>query len=110
VVLLVLLVPLCEATVAVSMSFWAAMWFARRVTYQGPFARALGRSSYATYVVHAPIIVALSVGLAGLAVPAEVKFAVVAAIGVAASYSVGWLVTPAARAGLRRPGRRPTRG
>jgi hypothetical protein len=51
------------------------------VTYQGRFARALERAPYATYLVHAPIVVALSVTLAGLAV------------GVVASYGVGWLVT-----------------
>ncbi len=85
--------PICEATIAVSMSFWVALWFAGHVTYQGRFARALGHASYATYVVHAPIVVALSVALAGIALAAEVKFVAVAALGIVASYTLGWLVT-----------------
>ncbi len=85
--------PICEAAIAVSMSFWVALWFARHMTYQGRFARALGRASYATYVAHAPVVVALSVALAGIAIAAEVKFVAVAVLGVAASYTLGWLVT-----------------
>jgi glucan biosynthesis protein C len=85
--------PICEATIAVSMSFWVALWFARHVTYEGRAARALGRASYATYVVHAPVVVALSVAIAGIAVAAEVKFVTVAGLGIAASYTLGWLVT-----------------
>jgi glucan biosynthesis protein C len=85
--------PICEATIAVSMSFWVALWFARHVTYEGRTARALGRASYATYVVHAPVVVALSVAIAGVAVAAEVKFVTVAGLGIAASYTLGWLVT-----------------
>lgn len=96
--------PICEATIAVAMSVWVALWFARHVTYDGRFARALGRASYATYIVHAPVIVALSAGLASLAVAVEAKFAIVAVVGVAASYTIGWLAT-ASRVGGGRPAR-----
>jgi peptidoglycan/LPS O-acetylase OafA/YrhL len=85
--------PVCEATIAVSMSFWMALWFAHHVTYHGRLARALGRASYTSYVLHAPVIVALSVALSGVAAAAEVKFVTVAVLGVAASYLLGWLVT-----------------
>lgn len=61
--------PICEATIAVSMSLWVALRFARHVTYRERLARAFGRASYATYVVHAPVVVAL----AGIGVAAEVK-------------------------------------
>jgi peptidoglycan/LPS O-acetylase OafA/YrhL len=75
------------------MSFWVALWFARHVTYEGRTARAIGRASYATYVVHAPVVVALSVAIAGVAGAAEVKFVTVAGLGIAASYTLGWLIT-----------------
>jgi glucan biosynthesis protein C len=96
--------PVCEATIAVAMSLWVAMWFSRHVIYDGWLARALGRASYPTYVLHAPVVVALSVALSGVAVAAEVKFVVVASVGVVASYALGWLVTNRSR-GRRARGR-----
>jgi peptidoglycan/LPS O-acetylase OafA/YrhL len=85
--------PVCEATIAVSMSFWVALWFSDHVTCQGRFAGALARASYATYVIHAPIVVAFSVAFAGLAVAVELKFLAVAVFGITVSYVAGWLVT-----------------
>jgi surface polysaccharide O-acyltransferase-like enzyme len=85
--------PMTEATMAVAMSFWLVGWFARRWTYQGTLARSLGRASFAAYIVHPPVLVLLSAGLSSLTVAAEVKFVVVAVLGVATSFTVGWYMT-----------------
>ena len=88
-----LALPITEAVIAVAMSLWTLEWFRRRWDHAGPLARALGRASFAAYIVHAPLTVLLSVGLRSIAVPVEIKFLVVFAVGAAASFGLGWLVT-----------------
>jgi glucan biosynthesis protein C len=85
--------PLVEAVIAIGMSLWMLEWFRRRWGYEGPFARALGRSSFAAYIVHPPVVVVLSVGLSSVAAAVEVKFFAVFALGAAASFALGWVVT-----------------
>jgi glucans biosynthesis protein C len=85
--------PTTEATIAVAMSFWLVGWFARRWNYQGTVARSLGRASFAAYIVHPPVLVLLSAGLSSITVAAEVKFVVVAVLGVATSFTLGWYMT-----------------
>jgi glucans biosynthesis protein C len=99
--------PLCEAALAVSMSLWVTSWFARHVTYDGSLARRLARASFTAYVLHPPVIVGLSSALMPLGVVVEVKFVLVAALGVVASYASGWLVAAglAGAAANRRGGR-----
>jgi fucose 4-O-acetylase-like acetyltransferase len=88
-----LALPITEAIIAVGMSLWALDWFRRRWERAGPLARALGRASFAAYIVHAPVVVLLSVGLSSVPVPVEIKFLAVFALGAAASFGLGWLVT-----------------
>jgi glucan biosynthesis protein C len=88
-----LALPITEAVIAVAVSLWTLEWFRRRWDHAGPLAHALGRASFAAYVVHAPVVVLLSVGLRDAAVPVETKFLVVFTIGAAASFALGWLVT-----------------
>lgn len=85
--------PIVEAIVSISVSIWVLDWFARRWTYDGPLARSLGRASFAAYAVHAPVIVLLSVLLSAAAVVVEVKFLVVAVVGVVVSFALGRLLT-----------------
>jgi peptidoglycan/LPS O-acetylase OafA/YrhL len=85
--------PIAEATIAVTMSLRLAGWFARRWNYHEPLARSLGRASFAAYVLHAPVVVSLSAILSSVAIVAELKFVVVAVLGVAVSFAVGWLLT-----------------
>jgi hypothetical protein len=82
-----------EATIAVAASLWAVTWFIRRWNGGGPAAGSLGRASFAAYLAHAPVVVLLSAALSSVAVVAEVKFVVVAVVGVVASFGVGWLAT-----------------
>jgi peptidoglycan/LPS O-acetylase OafA/YrhL len=68
-------------------------WFVRRWNRTGRLAGSLGRASFTAYLAHAPVVVLLSAALASLAVAAEVKFVVVAVVGVVASFGVGCLAT-----------------
>ena len=85
--------PAAEAALAVAMSLWLLGWFSRRWTYNGPLARALGRASFAAYILHAPVVVLLAVGFRSVGVAGEIKFVTVATLGFATSFAVGWLVT-----------------
>ena len=85
--------PLIEAPMAVAMSLWLVVWFMRRADHDGPLPRRLGRASFAAYILHAPVVVLLSAGLSSLAMVIEIKFLVVAVLGVIASFTVGWLTT-----------------
>jgi len=85
--------PIVEATIAVTMSLWLIGWFARRWDHHGTLATSLGRASFAAYILHPPVVVSLGALLASVAVVVEVKFVVVAVLGVGASFIVGWLVT-----------------
>jgi peptidoglycan/LPS O-acetylase OafA/YrhL len=88
-----LALPAVEAVIAVGMSVWTLEWFRRHWDYAGPFARGLGRASFAAYVVHAPVIVLLSVGLRSAPVAVELKFLVVFALGAAVAFGIGWLLS-----------------
>ena len=88
-----LLIPVGEAVIAIGMSLWILEWFRRRWNHTGALGRSLGRASFAAYLVHPPVIVLLSVALQSVAVPVEVKFLVVCALGVAGAFALGWLLT-----------------
>lgn len=47
-----------------------------------------GAQAYGAFIVHAPIVVGLSVALAGSALPPLLKFAIVGASGIAASFAI----------------------
>jgi fucose 4-O-acetylase-like acetyltransferase len=85
--------PIVEAVVSITVSIWVLEWFARRWTYDGPLARSLGRSSFAAYFIHAPVIVLLAAALSTVAIAVEIKFLVVATVGVVVSLALGWLLT-----------------
>jgi glucan biosynthesis protein C len=78
-----------EATVLVSVSVWVVDAFRRRVQWQGPLARGLGRAAYATFFVHQGVLVLVILASRHLAWPTEARFVLVAAVGVALSFAVG---------------------
>lgn len=88
-----LILPAIEGGLAVSASVWFAGWFQLRWTAEGKLARGLARGSYGAYVLHPLVIVLLAVALRSLAMPAEVKFLAVAAVGIAASFALAWALT-----------------
>ena len=80
--------PTLEAAISIGMAFTLIDWFRRRWNQRGTIARTLGRASFGAYFVHATVVVALSVALATTPAPAEIKFLIVAALGVVTSYTV----------------------
>jgi fucose 4-O-acetylase-like acetyltransferase len=93
------LIPIIEATLTLGLSLWALDWFRRRWNRGGPLVHRFGRGSFVAYLVHAPITVILAVALRDVSVPAEVKFLVVFALAVVASFGLGSLVTRSRMAG-----------
>ena len=85
-----------EGVVAVSLSLWLVGWFGRQWVHQGRLARRASRGAYAAYVLHAPVLVLVSLAALPLPLPPEAKFVLVAAAGVAAAFTVGWAVTRSA--------------
>jgi hypothetical protein len=83
----------CEAVIALGLSIWLLGHFQRRHDRTGRVRSALARAAFGAYVLQAPVLVVLAVALAGLDVPPEVKFLVVAPVGVAASFGLAWLLT-----------------
>jgi glucans biosynthesis protein C len=88
-----MLLPLVEGVIAVSMSLWVLEWFRRRWDIGGRLQREAARASFAAYVVHPAVLVALMVALASAPVGVEVKLVVVWVLGVIGSFGLGWLAT-----------------
>jgi uncharacterized membrane protein YeiB len=82
-----------EGAVAVGFSLWLIERFQRRHDRAGQLAGALGRAAFGAYVLQAVVLVTLGVTVQGLAIPPEVKFLVVAPIGLGLSYAAGWVLT-----------------
>ncbi len=94
-----MLIPVLEAMITIGMSLWLVDWFGRRWNHSTSLVRTFGRSSFVAYLVHAPFTIAFAVALRDVGVPAEVKFVVVFALSVTASFGLGWLVTRSRVAG-----------
>ena len=84
--------PVIEGVLAVSVPIWLLSWFRGRWTQHGTVATAAGRASYAAYVFHPLVIVLIAIAFRALPVAAEIKFVVVAGIGVLVSFTVAWLL------------------
>lgn len=84
--------PMIEGVLSVSVPIWLLTWFRRRWTQHGPVARAAGRGSFAAYVFHPLVIVLMAVAIRDVAVAAEIKFVVVAGLGVLASFALASLM------------------
>jgi peptidoglycan/LPS O-acetylase OafA/YrhL len=94
-----------EGPAAVGFSLWALAWFRRRWDRLGSLTRWAGQGSYAAYVLHPPVLVLASMAARPLPLVPEVKFVLVAAAGVVASFALGAAVArmapPARRGGPR---------
>ncbi len=92
-----LLMASLEGVLVMTMPLWLLDLFRRRFDSQGRLALEMGRAAFATFLVHQVVLVGLV--LASRYVPwlPEVEYLVVTALGVAASFFVGWLL-------LRLPG------
>ena len=71
---------------------------------------AMGRGSYAAYILQGPVLVGLALLLRPTSLPIDVKALLVATLGVIGSFALAWALvtrTPLRRipAGVRRPAR-----
>jgi hypothetical protein len=66
--------------------------FRNRFNYQSPLARAASDSAYATYIIHAPVLVYVSVGLRHIEMYPLAKFFLVGMIVVPLSFLIAWAI------------------
>jgi peptidoglycan/LPS O-acetylase OafA/YrhL len=79
---------------AVALCLWVAHWMGRRWNAPlGPWLEPASRSSYAAYLLHPLVLVAISAAARPLPWPPEAKFVLVAAVGVPACFAIGYLFT-----------------
>jgi fucose 4-O-acetylase-like acetyltransferase len=83
----------CEGVISVGLSVWMLGTFERRFDHAGPFAAALGRAAFGAYVLQAPVLLACALAVHPLPLAPEVKFLIVAPLGLAASFGLAWLLT-----------------
>jgi glucans biosynthesis protein C len=87
------LLAVLEAVAAVTVSVWVVDHARRWWPSQRPALARAGRGAYAAYLLHPLVLVLLSWLLHSLTWAPEVKFVVVASIGVIGSFGVGWALT-----------------
>jgi peptidoglycan/LPS O-acetylase OafA/YrhL len=81
-----------DGAIAVALAVWTVGWFQTRWNAPpGPITATAGRASYAAYVLHPLILIGLSIAARGLPWPPEIKFLIVAAVGILASFAIGHL-------------------
>ena len=85
---------LWEALICLGMSFGVLAGFRRWVAGQGRISKFMSDNAFAVYVIHAPILVALAVWLAPVAMPALAKFLLLWALGALVTFG---LAAPLAR-------------
>ncbi|MDH4119136.1 MAG: acyltransferase [Acidimicrobiia bacterium] len=83
----------CEGLVSVGFAVWALDRFQRHHSRAAPVGRAAGRAAYGAYILQAPVLVGLALSLQHLGLPPEVKFLIVAPLGVAISFGAAWLLS-----------------
>ncbi|MFN8192340.1 MAG: acyltransferase [Nocardioidaceae bacterium] len=83
----------CDGTIAVAGGLWLVAALRRRHPRSSWWRAAAARSSYATYVIHPLVLVALMLLLRDWAAAPEAKFLVVAPLGVVLAYAVGYVLT-----------------
>ncbi|HET7278485.1 MAG TPA: acyltransferase family protein [Dermatophilaceae bacterium] len=89
-----LVFELLDGITAVAIGLWVVSSLPRHwnALPSPPLARA-ARGAYAAYLLHPPVLVALSAAARPLATVPEVKFLLVAALGVPACFAIGYLTT-----------------
>ena len=75
-----------------SITIGLTVWFREKLNFQNRFFKVLSDNSYAAYVLQAPTLVGLALGLASVEMPLFLKFLAVAPIGVALCFVTAFLV------------------
>jgi hypothetical protein len=87
-----LMLPCVEAVLVVAGSVWLFGLAQRRLTRGGPLSEACGRSSYAAFILQAPVLLSLMIAARPVPWPAEAKAFGVAALAVPLCFWLGWLI------------------
>ena len=85
-----LLASAIEGALAVVAPFWLLGYFRRHVSSMFPVGKQLIRSYYGAYVIQAPVVMGLALAVRGLAISTELKFLVVAPLGIVASFTLAY--------------------
>lgn len=89
-----------EGPLAIGFGVWMLGVAQRRLDRRaGPFGRAMVRSAYAAFILQGVVLIALMLALRPVGLPAEVKALAVAALGVALSFGLAWLLVSRTRIG-----------
>jgi glucan biosynthesis protein C len=86
---------LLDGVIAVAGTLWFVAWLRGRWPTHGPVLGKAGRASYATYVSHPLVLTAVMVASASVALAPEIKFVLVAAVGVPVCFVAGYALTRA---------------
>ncbi len=89
----------CEGLISVGFAVWVLDRFQRRHAGTRALGRFFGRAAYGAYILQAPVLVGLALSMQRLALAPEIKFLVVAPLGVALAFGAAWLLSRAPGAG-----------
>jgi peptidoglycan/LPS O-acetylase OafA/YrhL len=81
-----------EGALVVAGSVWLLAQAQRLLTFDGRLASACQRGAYAAFLLQAPVLLSLEIALRAAPLPALAKVLLVASLGVAVSFSLGWLL------------------
>ena len=83
---------LWEQVMCMAMVITLLVWFRNRANHQSAVTRAMSQGAYATYIIHAPVIVLVALALSGITMDLALKYVLVAPLAVAASFLAGWSI------------------
>ena len=81
-----------EASLAATLPLVLIGWFRDQWNRQGPLLRQMAAGAYGAFIIHPPVIVGLALALSQAAMPAEFKFVLVLAVGIAGSFGITLVV------------------
>lgn len=84
---------LLDGVIAVGGTMWLVTRLRDRWPTQGALLARAGRASYAAYFIHATVLTLLGTLMASVALAPELKFVIVAPVGVLACFVVGYALT-----------------
>ena len=89
-----------EGPLAIGCGIWMLAVAQRRLDRRpGPFGRAMTRSAYAAFILQGVVLIGLMIALRPVGLPAEVKALCVAALGIALSFGLAWVLVTRTRIG-----------
>jgi hypothetical protein len=88
-----------EATLVVAGSVWVLGLGQRRLSGGGRLWESWGRGAFIAYVAQGPVLLTLAIAARPFDIPAEAKAFLVGALGVTASFGLGWLLVDRSRRG-----------